>query len=105
MTRRKELWGFKFTETRLKLLVFAPGVDPPDQEDSTLSADDERVIEAQNWEQKRDDSPAGTVYTLLLFSLDDERLIVVEEFAMCGDGRGVYLEHSTKLVEVDETFA
>ncbi len=95
IANRERLWNSKFAERRLKLLVFAPEADPFDQEDSTLSADDEGVIAVV--------SPSFG--SELFFSIDDERLIVVEEFAMCGDGRGVYLEHSAKPVEVGETFA
>ena len=47
----------------------------------------------------------GGIVDALLVSADDERLIVVEEFAYCGDGRAVYLQHSTKPVEIGETFA
>ena len=91
---RENLWSSKFSERRLKLLAFAPGVDPIDQEDSTLSADDEGVIAviSNDWTSE------------LFFSVDDERLIVVEEFAMCADGRGVYLDQSAKPVVVGETF-
>ena len=108
ISRREDLWRFQLTDIRLKLLVFAPGVDPFAQEDSTLSADDDGVIEVPGY--NAGSFPAQTeagqeLTTSLLFSVNDERLIVVEEFAMCGDGRGVYLEHSTKPVEVGETFA
>ena len=92
--RREDLWRSKFAERRLKLLVFTTGVDPFDEEDSPLSADDEGVIAVVS---EHLDSE-------LYFSVDNERLYVLE-FAMCGDGRGVYLEMTTTPVKVGETFA
>ena len=35
---------------------------------------------------------------------NDDRLLVVEEFAFCGDGRAVYLQHTAKPIEVGESF-
>lgn len=97
MAYRTERWKAKLFNTRLLLLIYAPGVDPFDEMSSIpLSGDDDHAISVDNYQ-----GGGGSVH----LSTNDERLIATEEFVLCGDGRGVYLQHSTKPIEVGETFA
>ncbi|MDA1280171.1 MAG: hypothetical protein O3B95_09080 [Chloroflexi bacterium] len=81
-----------FQDNRVLLLVFAPGVD--------LFADGDVLNLTQQINQSFEPTQATSSLTT-----EDERIVAIEEVATCGDGRGVYLQHSTKPVEIGETFA
>jgi hypothetical protein len=80
-----------FGGNRMLLLIYAPGVNP---------------METPLFDQEIDDAdPGGIPEGTWNYSVENPEVIIVEEFAFCGDGRGVYLQHTDKPGEVGETFA
>ncbi|MBT4126990.1 MAG: hypothetical protein HOE43_11425 [Chloroflexi bacterium] len=77
---------------RWQLLSYAPGIDP--------------MADGPVYVYDPDSPPGGVGHNKGDFTLSatDTRVINVEEFAFCDDGRGVYLQHSEKPAEVGETF-
>ncbi len=86
---RQEAFGRK----RMLLLIYAPGVDPFTNGD--VFEYDQAMMQHLTLGRNKG------VFTV---SADDPKVIIVEEFAFCDDGRGVYLQHSEKPVEIGETF-
>jgi len=91
LAQQVKVWGFGVK--RWQLLTYAPGIDPM-ANGHVYVADPEVNLGGSGGNKGN--------FTL---SADDPRVINVEEFAFCDDGRGVYLQHSEKPVEVGETFA
>jgi hypothetical protein len=92
IAREKMLKDWVFGAKRMLLLIYAPGEDP--------------LSDGTPWIPDFENSGVGqTTLGTWALSQEDPRVIIVEEFAFCDDGRGVYLQHSAKPVEVGETFA
>ncbi|MBT4126485.1 MAG: hypothetical protein HOJ22_00560 [Chloroflexi bacterium] len=90
-TLQTQLRDIAFGRLRMLLLIYAPGFDP--------------LIDGSPFIHDFDSAPGGNTPGSWALSADDPNVIIVEEFAFCDDGRGVYLQHSEKPVEVGETFA
>jgi len=86
---RQEAFGRK----RMLLLIYAPGVDPFANGD--VFEYDQAMMQHLTLGRNKGN------FTI---SAEDPKVIIVEEFAFCDDGRGVYLQHSEKPVEIGETF-
>jgi len=80
-----------FAMHRMLLLIYAPGIDP--------------LVDGSPFVMDLDFQPVWNTADSWPLSATGEGVIIVEEFAFCGDGRGVYLQHSEKPVEIGETFA
>ena len=88
---QKQLRDMAFGRLRMLLLIYAPGADP--------------LLDGSPFVIDLDSFPGGNTPGSWALSADDPNVIIVEEFAFCDDGRGIYLQHSEKPVEVGETFA
>ncbi|MDG0865828.1 hypothetical protein GKO46_01915 [SAR202 cluster bacterium JH702] len=90
-TLQTQLRNIAFGRLRMLLLIYAPGFDP--------------LVDGSPFIIDLDSFPGGNTPGSWALTADDPNVIVVEEFAFCDDGRGVYLQHSEKPIEVGETFA
>ena len=87
----KLLKDFAFGSSRMQLLIYAPGVDP--------------LADSSPFDIDYEVDPGGNTAGSWTLSANDPEVIIAEEIAFCDDGRGIYLQHSEKPVEVGETFA